>query len=189
MKQFLDSCRRASTAIKRASLAALRAVRAWLSVPVNACIAALAAAFLVSALSWALGDRYAEVALFFPSGRGASLGGEMRDLPRPRGPEARAELVASELLLGPRDPALHAAFPQGTRLVSAIYRKGRLFVDLSDDAALAEPAVLRAGLAAIERSLRLALPGLKRLTVTIGGREPYADSETEGNGAKKQKNN
>jgi len=189
MKQFLETCKRAAIVAWKATLVALRVARGWLAVPANACLAALAAAFLISFLSWAIGDRFAQVALFFPSGRRASSAGEMRDLPRPRGREARAELIASELLLGPRDPSLKPAFAQGTRLVSTLYRKGRLYIDLSEDAALAEPKELRAGLAALERSLRLALPGLKRLTVTIGGREPYADVETAGNAAKKPKNN
>jgi len=193
MKQFFGACARACARAcviaYRASRAALRVAAAWLSVPVNACVAALGAAFLVSFLAWAIGDRYAEVALFFPSGRNSALRSELRDLPRPRGAEARAELVASELLLGPRSPALRPAFPRGTRLESAIYRKGRLYVDLSEDAALAEPANLRRGLSALDRSLRLAFPWLKRLTVTIGGREPFADSAAPGNAAKKPKNN
>jgi hypothetical protein len=182
MKQFFASCQRALSV-------ALRFVRAWLSIPVNACLAALVAVFLISILAWAIGDPYAEVALFFPAGRGSSLRGELRDLPRAHGAEAKAEIIASELLLGPRSPSLRAAFPQGTRLESAIYRNRKLYVDLSEDAALAEPATLRTGLRALEKSLRVSLPWLKRLTLTIGGREPYADAIMAGNGAKKQKNN
>ena len=41
------------------------------------------------------------------------------------------------------------------------------------NAALDEPKTLKNGLAAMERSLRAALPGLRRLILTIGGTEPY----------------
>jgi hypothetical protein len=189
MNQFLAACARVADRAVKALRVALQTALAWLSIPVNACIAALGLAFLVSFLSWALGDRYAEVALFFPSGKNGSLHGEFRDLPRPHGAQARAELVTSELLLGPVSSSLVPAFPQDTRLRSAIYRKGHVYIDLSEDAALADPPNLRKGLAALSRSLKLALPGLKRLTVTIGGREPYKDGIAAGNGAKKQKNN
>jgi hypothetical protein len=194
MKKLLAACASVARAQARFLRGALRKAFAWLSLPVNACLAAIVLAFLISLFSWAIGDRYAEMALFFPSGKAsasglATLKAELRDLPRPRGAEARAELLASELLLGPRDPLLGPAFPQGTRLESALYRKGHLYVDLSASAALAEASALKAGLSALERSLRLALPGLKGLRVTIGGREPYVESIMAGNSVKKQKNN
>jgi hypothetical protein len=193
MNRILEACKDFALRAYEAGRSGLRIALHWLSFPINACFAALATAFLVSFLSWAIADRRAEIALFFPAGsdpaKSSALRGELRDLPRPRGAEARAELVASELLLGPRDPKLHPAFPQDSRLESAIYRKGRLYIDISEDAALEDPAALKLGLKALRRSIRAAFPGLRSLTVTIGGREPYADFPEAGNGAKKQKNN
>ncbi|HOX33062.1 MAG TPA: GerMN domain-containing protein [Spirochaetales bacterium] len=193
MKPILEAC---GSALRRAAAflrKSLRLALEWLSHPAQACAAALAFAFAFSLLFWAVADRRAEMTLFFPIGPAYAsdrgLGAELRDLPRPRGPEARAELAAEELLLGPRDPSLHEAFPRGVRLETAIYRKGRLYIDLSEDAALAEPASLKLGLVALRRTVKAALPGLKSLTVTIGGREPYAEALEAGNGAKKQKNN
>jgi hypothetical protein len=56
-----------------------------------------------------------------------------------------------------------------------MYRRGRLYVDLSPEAALEDPNSLKYGIAALERSLKTALPGMKRLSLTIGGKEPYAE--------------
>jgi hypothetical protein len=173
MNRFLDAIRRFSLAAGRALAIARDATYRWLSVPVNFCLALLGLVFMVSLVSWAVGDRFEEAVLFFPDSRG-KLHGEIRDVPHTWGAEARAELVASELLLGPRDASLLPAFEPGIRVESAIYRKGQLFVDISQDAALALPASLKTGIAAMERSLRAALPGLKRLSLTIGGKEPYS---------------
>jgi hypothetical protein len=151
-----------------------RTALTWLSKPLHAILAALALAFLVSSLSLALADRYVEAVLFFPSRRTGAPVGELRDLPRPRGAEAKAELLVSEILLGPASSRLSPAFAQDSRLESAIYRKGRLYIDISADAALAGASELKTGLKALERSLRLGFPWLKELKVTIGGREPYA---------------
>ncbi len=180
MKRFLDALRRFLLASGRALAAAWEASLKWLSVPVNLCLAVLGLVFVVSFGSWAIGDRFEEAVLFFPD-KLDKLRGEIRDIPHTSGPEARAELIASEFLLGPKDASLFSAFPPGVRVESVLYRKGRLFVDISSDAAFADPADpntlktrILTGIAAMDRSLKAALPGLKRLSLTIGGKEPYA---------------
>jgi hypothetical protein len=173
MKRFFDALRRFLLAAGRCLAAAGKVTLRWLSVPVNLCLAVLGLVFLVSFASWAIGDRFEEAVLFFPDGKGR-LNGELRDIPHSWGSELRAELIASELLLGPNEADFLPAFNAGVRVESAIYRKGRLFIDLSANAALAPPQSLKIGIEAMERSLRAALPGLKRLSLTIGGKEPYA---------------
>ena len=153
----------------------LRRVLDWLAPADHLALAALGLAFLVSLAAWALGDRLEDTTLYFPAYRSGTLRGETRALPRARGAEARAGLVASELLLGPGAPGLLPAFPAGVRVESSIYRKGRLYLDLSEDAALAGRAELELGLAALRRSLKAALPLAKGVVVTVGGRLPFAD--------------
>jgi hypothetical protein len=172
MKRILDVLRRFSLGAGKALARAWSSSIKWLSVPVNLCLAVLGLVFLVSFASWAISDKFEEAVLWFPDSKGL-LRGEIRQVPHTWGTEARAELVASELLLGPKSTFLVQAFAPGVRVESVLYRKGRLFVDLTADAALDEPKTLRNGLAAMERSLRAALPGLRRLIVTIGGTEPY----------------
>jgi hypothetical protein len=172
MKSFLETLRRLSLVVGRALVVAYKRSMVWLSVPVNFCLAVLGLVFLVSFASWAIGHEFAQVVLWFPDSKG-SLRGEIRQVPVSWGAENRAELVASELLLGPKSMSLHPAFEPGVRVESVIYRKGRLFVDISHEAALEDADSLKKGLAAMERSLRAALPGLRRLTMTIGGTEPY----------------
>jgi hypothetical protein len=172
MNRILDASRRFFLALGRALSAAWSIALKWLSVPVNLCLAAIALFFLVSFGSWAIGDRFSTVLLYFPDSNGA-LHGETREVPRCFGAEKRAELIASELLLGPGNGSLVRAFEAGVQVQSAIYRKSRLFVDISPEAALAEPKALKAGIAAMDRSLVAALPGIKRISLTIGGKEPY----------------
>jgi len=173
MNPLLDALRRFLLAASRALAAAWAASLKWLAVPVNLCLAVLGLVFVLSFLSWAFGDSFEQAVLFFPDARG-NLRGEPRDVPHSRGSESRAELIASELLLGPARASLLPAFAPGTRVESALYRRGRLFIDISPAAALEPPGALKSGIAAMERSLHAALPGLKRLSLTIGGKEPYA---------------
>jgi hypothetical protein len=186
VRPFLDILRRFSASAGRFLAEAYRRTRIWLSVPVNACLAALGLVFLVSFAAWAIADRFSEAVLWFPDSKG-SLRGELRQIPAKWGAESRAELVASELLLGPKTLPLRPAFDPGVRVESVLYRKGRLFLDISKAAALQDSGTLKTGLAAMERSLRAALPGLRRLTVTIGGIEPYVDGlKIEGGPAPKE---
>jgi hypothetical protein len=140
---------------------------------VNLCLAVLGMVLFISFTSWAIADRFSDIVLWFPDAKG-SLRGELRQAPIKLGAENRAELVASELLLGPKSMSLRPAFEPGVRVESVLYRKGRLYVDISLTAALQDAKTLKTGLAAMERSLRAALPGMRRLTVTIGGIEPFA---------------
>jgi hypothetical protein len=175
MKRILDVLRRSSLAAGRAIAVAWGSSLKWLSVPVNLCLAVLGLVFLVSFASWAIGDKFEEAVLWFPDSRGL-LRSEIRQVPHSFGAESRAELIASELLLGPKSTFLVPAFAPGIRVESVLYRKGRLFVDISPEAALTDlkdPDSLKRGLAAMDRSLRAALPGLRRLVLTIGGTEPY----------------
>lgn len=168
----------------------IKRVAVWLSPPPRLCAALLSLVFAVSLLSWAIGDRVYQSVLFFPQARGTALRGEPRNLPRTAGREKKAELIASELLLGPVDPALVSAFPSGVRVESTILRRGSLYVDLSPDAALADPAKLKIGLASMERSLRAGLPGIGRIVITIGGIEPYKEGlPSASEAAKKSKKN
>ena len=173
MKRILDFLSRLSISTARALSVAWKSSLKWLAVPVNLCLAVLGLVFVVSFASWAIGDRFVDAVLWFPDSKGV-LRGEVRKVPHSWGSEARAEIVASELLLGPKSSSLSPDFAPGVRAESVLYRKGRLFVDISPDAALDEPkSPLKSGLAAMDRSLRAALPGLRRLVITIGGTEPY----------------
>ena len=168
----------------------LRRTAIWLSPPPRFCAVLLSLVFVISLLSWAIGDQVYQSVLFFPQARGTALRGELRNLPRTAGREKTAELLASELLLGPANPSLASAFPVGVRVESTILRRGVLYLDLSQDAALADPARLKVGLASMEKSLRAGLPGIGRIVITIGGIEPYKDGLANPSGtAKKSKKN
>ncbi len=174
MNPFLDFSRRFLLTSGRNLSSAWKHTLKWLSVPVDLCLTVLGLVFLVSLVSWAATSAFEEVVLFYPDS-GGTLRGELREVPHSFGSEARAELIASEVLLGPKDVSLVTAFSPGVRLESAIYRKGRLFIDISPEAALDPPNSLKNGMKAMERSLRAALPGMKRLSLTIGGEEPYVE--------------
>jgi len=172
MKPFLDTLRRLAALCWEWIEDTYDRLSVWLAVPVNLCLAILGLVFLVSFGSWAIVDRFAEVVVWFPDAKGA-LHGELRQVPVKWRVENRAEGVASELLLGPKTLELKPAFLPGVRVESVLYRRGRLFLDISRDAAIMDTQALKVGLAAMDRSLRAALPGVRRLTVTIGGIEPY----------------
>lgn len=182
MTSFRPALARSASALGRALSTAWSDTRSWLSVPVHLCMSALAICFAVSVLSWSLSARFVGAVIYFPDEKG-SIQGELRDIPRNRRLEDKAELVASELLLGPTDRNLVAAFTPGSQVRSVLYRKGRLYLDLSAEAALPIRGVseaqsgfdsVRTGLKALERTLRAALPGIRRITLSIGGYEPYA---------------
>ncbi|HUW39463.1 MAG TPA: hypothetical protein VMV90_00525 [Rectinemataceae bacterium] len=191
MKDFLAAIVDFSKRAARASASAAKITLAWLSVPVNLCLALLGATFLISLLSWAVLDRNSGYVLFFPDARTGAIRGETRDLPRVFGSEARASLVASEELLGPADPNLIPAFALGSRIDTVMYRGRRLYVDISDVAALAGHRTIEQGLYCLKRTLRTALPFARSIVITIGGYEPYADYPPPqlGNGTKNKKNN
>lgn len=159
-------------------LAWLKRVVIWFSPPIRLCTSALALAFLISFIGWAAGDPFFDAVLYFPKGQGTSLKGEIRSLPKTWRSEARAELIASEVLLGPITPGLRPAFPTGVRVESAICRRGVASIDLSENAALSDQAALKLGLTAMRKSLRAGLPLVYRVRITIGGVEPYAYAQS-----------
>jgi hypothetical protein len=167
-----------------------RKVAVWLSPPPRFCAALLSLAFVISFLSWAIGDRVTSAVLFFPQERGPALLGELRNVPRTFGTERTAELIASEFLLGPADPRLKPAFPVEAKLESVMFRKGTLYVDIGEEAAIADPPAIKTGVAALEKSLHSALPTLRHIVVTIGGVQPYMEGlPRPDDGAKKSKKN
>ncbi len=176
MNPFLDRLRRYLRIAGEALALAWKATLRWLSVPVNLCLAVLGLTFVVSLGAWTFGESFEQAVLFFPDAKGG-LHGELRDVPHSWSRESRAGMIASEFLLGPAKSSLLPGFPPGTRVETALYRRGRLFLDISATAALVpagQPGAVKTGIAALERSLKAALPGLKRLSLTIGGQEPYA---------------
>jgi hypothetical protein len=174
MNRILDALREFLLNARRAlALAWDRALR-WLSVPPNLCLALIGLVFVISFSTWAIADRFESALLYFPDAKG-TLHGEVREVPHSWGKEARAGLIASEILLGPKSADLVSAFPSGVRVESVLYRKGRLFLDISASAALATPDSLKTGIKAMEHSIHAALPGIWRITLTIGGKEPYKE--------------
>ena len=110
--------------------------------------------------------------LFFPRAGDLRLEGEARPvLPGGQGLEDGARVVVEELLLGPADSRLVAALPRGTRVTETLYRRGRLYMDLSEDAVFAESPSLDLGLEAVRKTLRYNFPTLGNVIVTVGGRE------------------
>ena len=186
MKSFLDTLRRFSAACWDRLVDVYGRLSIWLAVPVNLCLAILGLVLLISFSTWAIADRSSDIVLWFPDSKG-SLHGELRRVPVKWRVENRAELVASELLLGPKTLSLKPDFQPGVRVETVMYREGRLYLDISKEAALQDAKNLKTGLAAMERSLRAAIPIVRRFTVTIGGIEPYvAGLKTDvGGGAKK----
>jgi|GEM_PF-3137063 len=146
----------------------LKRVAAWFAPPVRLCTTAIALAFIFSFIGW-LCSPFFNAVLFFPKGNG--IVGEIRALPKTGGTEARAELIASEVLLGPISPNLRMAFPTGVKLRSALCRGGTAYIDLSENAALAGSEQLKPGLEALRRSLRAGLPFIFNVRITIGGHE------------------
>jgi hypothetical protein len=87
-------------------------------------------------------------------------------------------------------PGLKPAFEGRVEVSSVLYRKGSLYLDLSEEAALEDPAALVLGLQALRRSLSAGLPGVGRIVLTIGGMEPYAEGlANDAQAAKKSKKN
>jgi len=150
----------------------------------------LAVLLLISLGGWFLRPLPTRAAvLFFPRAGNLSLAGEPRAiLPGTAGLEDSARIVVEELLLGPGDARCIPALPAGTRVRETLYRKGRLYVDLSEDAVFAQTPPLAIGLEAIKRTLKYNFPALGSMILTIDGREPnISGSFTVEDSKKKQK--
>jgi hypothetical protein len=159
----------------RSSLVAIRAFVVWVSPTHRFLASLLVLVFVVSVLSWAIFDVRSTYILFFPTVTRGNLRGEARDLPRRFGAEGRAELLASEFLLGPRDPGLVPALPAGTTLAAVLLRKGTLYVDLGEEAALPPRPDIERALDALDKTLRQGIPPARRIVLTIGGQEPWKE--------------
>lgn len=189
MKDILAAIVRFETRAQAAVKKAVELSLAWLSIPVHFFLALLGAVFLVSFISWAVIVHTSSFVLFFPDARTGRIEGEVRDLPRSASSEARGALVAAEELLGPVNPKLAPAFALGSQVEASMYRNRVLYVDISDEAALAGRASIEKGLVCMRRSLKAALPFAKNVVITIGGYEPYVDYQQlpAGNGTKNPK--
>lgn len=164
----------AAAARKSAELARRFAV--WISPPPRLCAAGILVVFLASFLSWAVGVRTWHTVFYFPTRNSTALRGEVHALPRAWKLESRAELIASEYVLGPIDGARErSAFALGTRVESVLYRAGTLYVDLSPETALLPAADLALGLKGLGKTLDAGLPRVRRLVLTIGGTEPWKE--------------
>ena len=160
---------------------------AWVSPPRRLFAFVLGVAFVVSIGAWVVFDKETSYILYFPTTQGTALRGEIRDISRRSGTEARARELVAEFLLGPANPALVPAFPAGTSLDGLLYRKGTLYVDIGQDAALLPEADLKLAIAALKRTVGLGIHQAKRVVVTIGGIQPWAEGLVSGPlpGAKK----
>ncbi len=129
---------------------------------------------LLSVSAWLLRPMPTRAAvLFFPRASDGRLEGEPRQvLPGGAGLEEGARMVMEEFLLGPEDTSRIGALPRGTRLREILYRRGRLYVDLSEEAVFAENPSLETGLRAVRKTLRYNFPTLGTVVVTVDGREP-----------------
>ncbi|MEI6874040.1 MAG: GerMN domain-containing protein [Spirochaetota bacterium] len=177
VRNFLATCFRLTKIAITGLVAATRAFVVWISPPPRFVSALLGLVFVVSLVSWAVWDRQSLYVLYFPTiANRNALSAEVRDLPQRASPEGRAELLASEFLLGPRDPSLSPALPSGSTLARVILRKGVLFVDLGEEAALTTRPELELAIKALRMTLTLSVHEAGRIVVTIGGQEPWLES-------------
>lgn len=147
----------------------------WVSPPRRVFSFILGLVLFVSLGSWALLDDRSSHILYFPSSTSGRLGAEIRDLPRRFGAEDRARELVSEFLLGPANPGLLPALPLGSSLEGLMLRRGTLYVDLSPETALLPEADLKRAIGALGRSLKVGVHQVRRLVVTLGGRQPWVD--------------
>ncbi|MBP7095675.1 MAG: hypothetical protein KBC36_06265 [Spirochaetia bacterium] len=128
--------------------------------------------------SWAAGGARRPVVLLFPRATDGRLVGELRALPS-RKAEAEAAETLAELLLGPSDPDLAPLFAPGTKVGAVLLRDGVLWADLGEGALGEGGAPLRVALEAARDVLALAAPGLKGISITIGGRVPFGGGDEQ----------
>jgi len=119
----------------------------------------------------------------FPDMNGKGNSVEYRFLPRTRGLENQIEQYVAEALLGPVSVDSSFLFIKGTRVLSVLAREGVAYIDLSEDAALSaqtgsSATFLRDSLAGLVAGIGRNFPSLKRVSVFIGGHEPYAFADS-----------
>ncbi len=104
---------------------------------------------------------------------------EKRSLLLPRGQELAREqslyLYISEYLLGPFSLDARPLFNLNTRVETVIFRKGKLWIDLSSEAAVPLTGVssLPFALTTLERNIKQHFSGVKDLRLTIAGKVPF----------------
>lgn len=155
---------------------ALRGIRGflvWVSPPTRLFAFLLGLALLLAVASWGIFEKETGYIVYFPGPGGTTLHGEERRMPRRMGAEANARELVMEFLLGPASPNLSPAFPIGTPLEGIMFRKGTLYIDLGEDAALLAEPQLRLAISALDRTIRLGIHQARRVVVTIGGIQPW----------------
>ena len=148
----------------------------WVSPSTRLFAFLLGLVFVFSLGSWAIFDRNTSYILYFPTLSGTALQGETRYMTRRSAVEARAQELVSEFLLGPANPGLLPALPSGTSLNGVLYRKGTLYIDLDEQAALLPESDLRLALGALDRTVRVGMHQVRHVVLTIGGIQPWAEA-------------
>ena len=110
------------------------------------------------------------------------LGVSGRNPRRPPSRELDITRYVEEALLGPVSPDSLPLFPQGTRLLSLLYRNGVVYADLSEDAALPPVEGIPAGAGGVFINFQTLEAGIKRnfsfvreTRFFIAGKAVYAD--------------
>jgi len=116
-----------------------------------------------------------ERVLFFPLAGSHRITSELRAVPRHRDPERAALELVDAALLGPRRPESERLFPQGTTTRSLLLRRRVLYVDLSEQAAMASPGAplaLADAIGVLKRTIRFNLRGIREIVVYVDGQVP-----------------
>jgi hypothetical protein len=128
---------------------------------------------MAAVISSGLFTRHDQAILYFADVSGTKLVAERRVIRLEGDMEGRAEIILRELLLGPVRRDAQSLFAPTVWLRMVIYRGGKLYIDFSSDAALADPVPIHLAVRGIESSLRESIPGLAPLLLTIGGMEIF----------------
>ena len=154
----------------------LRRFLEWVSPTTRLFAFLLTLVFVVSLGSWAIFDKNTSYILYFPTMGGSTLKGETRYMQRRSAVEARAQELVSEFLLGPANPNLVPALPSGTALNGVLYRKGTLYIDIDEQAALLPENDLRLALGALDRTIRVGMHQVRHVVLKVGGFQPWTES-------------
>ena len=149
----------------------------WFTLSVIAFLATVACFFL---------DTYKsrETVFFYPSIKSGKIKAEIRSVISGQNPEEDAARIVSEYLLGPISTDLDNVFSLNTTLDSVLYRKKTIYINISEDAALAADNT-KTGITALEKTVKRAFPGIENVIITINGNVPFyhlKDTSTENSG-------
>jgi hypothetical protein len=132
-------------------------------------------------LFWLTPPQTTRLYLEFPNINHTRLSGEIRYMPTRYGTEAKAEAILEELFAGPSSLTQAPLYPVDTYVRSVLYRKGILYVDISNDVLLEPPSlssyqlVLKKTTAALKRNL----PFFGKIIITIDGNIPASLSRSK----------